>query len=142
MLGGTGRDTLDGGGGNDTLFGLADADVLTGGAGADEFHFGSEGETGLTPGTRDVITDFSTAEGDRIHLASMDAIGTRTGNQAFTFLGTDAFSSTDAAGQLRYEHDGATGRSVLYGSTDADAAPEFAIELIGVGVLSATDIFL
>ena len=31
---------------------------------------------------------------------------------------------------------------VLYGNTDADTAAEFAIQLVGVSTLTATDLFL
>jgi Ca2+-binding RTX toxin-like protein len=80
LEGGKGRDTLDGGSGNDTLFGGAGPDVLRGGAGHDRL-IGGEGDDTLTGGPgadtfvfargmgRDVVTDFSRAEGDRIELA-------------------------------------------------------------------------
>lgn len=61
LFGGAGNDTLMGGIGNDTLWGDADADLLTGGTGADIFAFAQ------TSGA-DRITDFSTAEGDRLSL--------------------------------------------------------------------------
>lgn len=56
MYGRGGRDTLDGGAGTDFLNGGGGRDTLTGGDDADWFVFGR----------RDVITDFSIAEGDTI----------------------------------------------------------------------------
>jgi Ca2+-binding RTX toxin-like protein len=59
--GGRGADRLDGGAGNDKIEGGKGDDVLTGGPGADIFEF-ERGDG------RDVITDFSAADGDRLHL--------------------------------------------------------------------------
>ena len=63
IYGGQGNDSLVGGAGNDWLSGDLGADTMSGGAGADHFSF----RTGLGP---DVITDFNSAEGDRIELAA------------------------------------------------------------------------
>jgi Ca2+-binding RTX toxin-like protein len=68
LQGGSGGDTLRGGQGDDQITGGSGADwisgdlgvnTLTGGAGADTFH--------ASPG-RDIITDFSLAQGDRVLL--------------------------------------------------------------------------
>ena len=106
LTGGTGRDTLDGGAGNDILIGGAAADILTGGAGHDTFVFASVADTHSPGGTNDRITDFSTIDLDKIDLSKIDANSGTTAMDAFTFIGTAAF--TDQAGQLRYENDGTT----------------------------------
>ena len=62
----------------------------------------STGETGLTAATADVVADFNRAEGDRIDLSAIDADVYAAGNQAFTFIGTAAFSGTP--GEIRYYH--------------------------------------
>lgn len=59
--GGRGADRIDGGAGNDKIEGGKGNDILTGGTGADIFEF-ERGDG------RDVITDFSAAQGDRLHL--------------------------------------------------------------------------
>lgn len=61
--GGAGNDTINAGGGNDVITGGAGLDTLTGGAGADifTFNFGDN-----SSGAPDVITDFSSAAGDRL----------------------------------------------------------------------------
>lgn len=59
--GGQGRDVLNGGSGNDTLAGDRDNDTLTGGPGADWFVL-------TVDGGDDLVTDFSSAAGDRIVL--------------------------------------------------------------------------
>jgi len=60
IVAGAGADVLDGGAGADVLKGGLDGDTLTGGSGADKFHVGQGA---------DVITDFSSAAGDRIYVA-------------------------------------------------------------------------
>ncbi|MER2626065.1 MAG: M10 family metallopeptidase C-terminal domain-containing protein, partial [Accumulibacter sp.] len=152
--GGSGSDTLigienlTGSNNNDTLTGNSLANVLTGGlgkdlliggAGSDIFDFNALSEMGLTSATRDVINDF--AHGlDRIDLSTLDANAALAGNQAFsapvvggTFSG--AFAN---AGDLYFDNVA----HVLYGNTDADAAAEFAIQLVGVSTLTATDLYL
>ncbi|MEE1869972.1 immunoglobulin-like domain-containing protein, partial [Pseudomonas auratipiscis] len=65
LIGGEGNDTLLGGEGNDILFGGKGDDILTGGSGADTFVW-KAGDTG-----KDVIKDFSRAEGDRLDLSDL-----------------------------------------------------------------------
>ncbi|WP_332824507.1 nidogen-like domain-containing protein [Ramlibacter sp.] len=133
--GGSGADVLSGGGGHDTLVGGLGRDTLTGGAGADTFDFNLSRETGATALAADTITDFVRGT-DKLDLSGIDAKAGVAGNQAFTFIGGNAFSTTNAAGQLRFAG------GVLYGSTDADAQAEFAIVLTGVGALGAGDLVL
>jgi hypothetical protein len=57
-----------------------------------------------------------------IDVSTIDANVLVAGNQAFTFIGSVAFS---AAGQLRYSG------GLLQGSTDADAAAELQVQLTG-----------
>ncbi len=65
LYGGGGNDILYGQGGNDLLVGGAGDDILFGGAGADTFAW-QKGDFG-----KDVIKDFSVAEGDTIDLSSL-----------------------------------------------------------------------
>ncbi len=132
LSGGAGNDTLSGGAGNDLLIGGAGVDRLNGGSGADRFDFNALTEMGLGS-LRDVIGDFKSSEGDKIDLSTLDANTATAANDAFSFIGSSAFSGTNAAGQLRFAN------GVLYGSTDADSAAEFEISLLGVTALSSTD---
>ena len=70
---------------------------------------------------------------DSIDLSGIDADLGVDGNQAFTFIGSEAFSG---AGQVRFQ------AGVLYASIDADADAEFMISLTGVGSLAAGDLVL
>lgn len=85
LFGMSGNDHLDGGGGADVLDGGAGADVLTGGAGADIFRFQTS--------DRDVVTDYSQAEGDRLQLPG------QSGQYTLTPAGGDLLI-TDAEGDL------------------------------------------
>jgi serralysin len=130
----TWADTLTGGGGSDRLTGSID------GRYADFFNYNAVSDS--LPGVlnRDVITDFNgrgALQSDWIDLRAIDANSLLSGDQAFTWIGGAAFS---AAGQLRFSG------GILSGSTDADAAAEFEIELAGNAGLtvggSGTDILL
>ncbi|PVZ19500.1 Hemolysin-type calcium-binding repeat-containing protein [Pseudomonas sp. URIL14HWK12:I9] len=122
LEGGAGNDALIGGGGDDRLVGGAGTDTLTGGSGADTYVFTSLADMGCGS-ARDQIVGFKSAEHDQIDLTAL-------GN--FTFIGSQAFDA-DATHQLRFEN------GVLYGSTNADGAAEFEIQLTGVKALSASD---
>jgi Ca2+-binding RTX toxin-like protein len=126
--------TLDGGAGNDTLTGSAGNDALIGGAGLDHFFGGAGQDTFVFTGAslaaldtgvganRDVIQDFS---GDIIDLHLIDANLGVGGDQAFSFIGTNAFT---AAGQVRFFADGA-GNTIVEGNVDNNLGADFQIEL-------------
>ncbi|TAN46411.1 MAG: type I secretion C-terminal target domain-containing protein, partial [Methylococcaceae bacterium] len=135
LTGSSGNDTLDAGTGNDTLSGGPGKDMLTGGPGADRFDVNAVAETGTTVAAWDVIADFNAGQGDKIDLSTLDANVAVAGNQAFSFINGNAFST---AGQLRF--DAAT--HVLYGSNDSDGAAEFAIQLNGVAGMTVAGFVL
>ena len=83
-----------------------------------------------------MIQDFA---GDVIALAAVDANLDAGGDQAFSFIGTDAFS---AAGQLRFFADGA-GNTIVEGNVDNNLGADFQIELHNfTGQLHASDFLL
>jgi Ca2+-binding RTX toxin-like protein len=90
-------DTLRGDGGANVIEGGTGRDVIRGGAGADIFVYRNLSDSTLATAGRDTIIDFVT--GDKIDLSLIDADSTTVGDQAFTFIGTGAF--TKVAGQLR-----------------------------------------
>ena len=132
LNGGAGNDTLVGGSGDDRLIGGAGTDNLSGGTGADTYAFGALSDMGVGA-LRDVINGFKTADGDHLDFTGLDANPLTTAVDAFTFIGSNAFDPANATGQLRFA-DG-----IVYGSVNADATPEFEIQLVGVKELHASD---
>ena len=128
LTGSVGDDVLSGLAGNDTLIGGGGRDVLTGGAGADLFVFGP-GDSAKSAAGADRITDFVSAQGDRIDLSGFDG--------ALAFIGTAAFS---AAGQVRFEAVGGT--TFVMGDVDGDGRADFQIRLAGDLALTAGDFVL
>jgi Ca2+-binding RTX toxin-like protein len=124
LRGGGGADLLAGGDGADLIVGGAGNDLLEGGAGADTFRIGSY-ESG-SGGSADIIVDFASGA-DLIDLSSIDADSGTAGDQAFTLIGSGAFSGT--AGELRSLFDGVD--SWLQADTDGDMAADFEIMLSG-----------
>ena len=98
LSGGIGNDNMNGGVGNDVLIGDAGADSMIGGVGSDTFRYLAITDSGTTTLTRDTITDFLVGT-DTIDVSAIDANSRLTGNQAFTFIGSAAFT---ALGQVRY----------------------------------------
>ena len=135
LYGGSGNDTISGRRGDDKLGGDGGVDTLTGGAGRDAFDF-NPGGSGVGAGRRDVITDFLAGQ-DVLDLLSVDANAGRSGDQAFTFVGTRAFSG---AGQVRLAR--VDGDTVVQGSTDGDAQPELEILLANGATPTAGDFLL
>ncbi len=136
LFGGVGDDVLNGGNGDDFLEGNVGMDTFTGGAGADVFDFNAISHS--TPGAnRDVITDFTAAQGDLINLATIDADTTVAGNQAFAFIGGAAFS---AAGQARFVTAGGDGFVTV--DVNGDGNSDMTIELSNVTSLTVGDFVL
>jgi serralysin len=133
LYGGAGKDYLDGGSGNDQLQGGLGKDVLLGGTGADTFVFASLSHAGKGSG-RDVVSDFSRSGGDKIDLRDVDANAKLSGDQAFSFIGTKAFSGK--AGELKYQ-DG-----IVAGDVNGDRAADFQIEIANDHALSSGDFLL
>jgi Ca2+-binding RTX toxin-like protein len=136
--GDAGKDTLSGGIGNDTLWGDAGKDTLTGGAGADHFAYLKATDSTLGIGGRDVVTDFSRVQGDRIDLSALDADTGTAGSQDFTFIGSSTFS---AAGQVRFSHPTAYSTKIEL-NLDSDATGEMSFELAGKITLDSSDFLL
>jgi len=138
LLGGAGNDLLSAAGGDDVLNGGGGKDTLTGGTGADHFVF-NPGDLTADPATTTTIQDFEHAEGDRIDLSAIDAIAGTSTNEAFTFLGTAAF--TRHAGELHIESVG--NHWLVTGDTNGDGMADFALNVGGhSGTLVASDFLL
>jgi hemolysin type calcium-binding protein len=126
--------------GNDTLLGGSGKDLLWGGPGADHFDFLSVTDSAVGP-HRDIIEDFSHAEGDKIVLDLIDADTTKPGDQAFVYIGSDSFAHYHSLhhhvfGMVRFSG------GIVQGNVNANLAPDFEIAVKGVTHLSAHDFVL
>ena len=134
LYGNGGVDTLNGGNGNDFLYGGAGTDHMTGGSGNDTFAFAGGEFGGATTVTADEIVDFASGQ-DKIDLSAVDANALLGGDQAFSFVGTAAFSNT--AGELRYEL--ISGNTYVTGDTNGDGIADFMIKVDGSHVFTGAD---
>jgi Ca2+-binding RTX toxin-like protein len=133
---GLGNDQIDAGAGNDIIFGNEGADRLIGGTGNDRFSYNSSLESQAGEAKRDVIIDFTGGE-DFIDLSLIDANILTIGNQAFVFVGNEAFNNNQA-GQIRLD---ATS-SLLQADTNGDNVADFEILLTGISSLTNADFVL
>lgn len=139
LIGGDGNDELQGGVGTDKLTGGIGQDRLTGGLDADTFLFTSRADSSVGA-RRDVIVDFNGTQRDLLNLAGIDANERTSGNQAFTWLGTRAFSGV--AGQLRYFTASSPSGIVVQGDVNGDRTADFEVSLLGVSSLSTSQVVL
>ena len=124
-----GNDTISGGGGPDVISGGKGTDMLSGDGGQNIFRYESIQES-LPNGFRDRISGFQAGTTasfvDRIDLRPIDAKTNVIGNQAFTFIGTAAFSGI--SGQLRISPSGST--TIVSGDVNGDSVADFQIGLL------------
>jgi Ca2+-binding RTX toxin-like protein len=116
---------LTGNDGINVLVGGLGVDTLRGNGGGDAFLWSYIADTGLN--NPDVVTDYSSAQGDVLHFTNMDADDTVAGNQDFTLIGTAAFT---APGQINWFTNGTD--TFIQLNTDADLAADGVIQLNGV----------
>ena len=134
LIGNDGNNILKGRAGNDIISGGMGFDKLSGGIGADQFIFNAISDSAVGA-DRDIITDFSHVQLDLIDISAIDSDDSLTGDQAFTFIGSAAFS---AAGQLRYD----ASKGIIQGNVNSTLTPDFEIKLTGAPVVDATDFVL
>lgn len=127
------RDTLSGNSGGDVLIGGLEGDLLTGSSGADWFVYQNFADTGIGASNRDIITDFSSEEGDRIVFDKLDADPTLAGLQEWTLV-SDGFNGT--AGQVTFDNN----THLVQFDLEGDNQVDFEIELTGVSSLMVWDI--
>ncbi|HZG08887.1 MAG TPA: Calx-beta domain-containing protein [Allosphingosinicella sp.] len=125
LIGNEGNDRLFGLGGDDILVGNAGADMLRGGFGRDIFRYLEASDSGTAEGTSDRIVDFQIGL-DKIDVSGIDA-GSEPGDQAFTFIGSNAFS---APGQIRSTFDANANAWRVEGDIDGDGQADFAILVV------------
>ncbi|MET1112401.1 MAG: Ig-like domain-containing protein [Allosphingosinicella sp.] len=137
LFGGASNDTLIGGAQGDLILGGLGGDEISGGGGADSFRYQAAAES--VNGSADHILDFTPGT-DRIELDRIDADSLTAGDQAFTWIGSDAFSGT--AGELRAYDSGPVW--LVEGDIDGDGLADFVISLtlLGQTPLGAGDFVL
>jgi Ca2+-binding RTX toxin-like protein len=128
IVGNDGINVIVGGDGRDTLTGRGDIDA---------FLWSSIDDTGLNIFDADIVTDYSSAEGDVLHFTNMDADETVAGDQNFTFISTAAFT---APGQINWFSNGTN--TFIQLNTDADLTADGIIQLNGVPSGDAVLMFL
>ncbi|WP_408587195.1 calcium-binding protein [Novosphingobium sp.] len=145
LYGDLGADRLVGGAGDDMLVGGNGPDAMTGGLGADRFVWSSYDELKrfvTNVFELDMVRDFNHGEGDRIDLSRLDANRGLVGDQAFTFIGTDAFSA-GTPGQIRVVSAGISNVFRVEINSDNDADPDYSIGVLSLsGTLQAGDFVL
>jgi Ca2+-binding RTX toxin-like protein len=135
IVGGAGNDTLTGGVGNDALIGGAGSDILNGGTGNDRFDFDLVAHSPAGPALRDSIVGGFSHGFDHIDLATIDSNTLVAGNQAFSFIGSAAFSGV--AGQLRYTN--YSGNVIIDADVNGDSAADMQILVAGTSFMTGTD---
>jgi Ca2+-binding RTX toxin-like protein len=120
IFGGADGDTLRGGAGDDVIEGGGLGDAITGGGGMDVFVYRNVSDS--AGAARDVIHGFHFGN-DKIDLSLIDANANADGNQAFAWIGTEAFSG--AAGQLRAGFDSDMNMWAVQGDVDGDGNADF-----------------
>lgn len=138
LAGSSHNDTLTGNSGVNALYGSAGADKLTGGAGADTFLFKAIGDSTVATAGQDTIFDFSHAQGDKINLLGIDANTALSGDQAFVFKGTAAFSG--GKGELHFNKQ-ASG-TYIYGDINGDKVADFVLHFDDAIAFQASDFIL
>jgi serralysin len=142
LFGDSGRDRLIGGDGPDSISGNRGHDVFVGGGGADILGpFGDsradrmlyKSVTDSTPHASDKIVGFEVGL-DIVDLQRIDAISSTAGDEAFHWIGGDAFHQQ--AGELRYDGD------LLQGDVDGDGIADLQIEIRFIEGFSDADILL
>lgn len=136
LLGFDGNDRINARAGNDILVGGEGRDVLSGGDGRDIFRYLAKDDSGTTAAARDVITDFSHADGDRIDLSRIDANEHTAANERFRFV--TAFSG--GAGEVMVKQ--VAGGYLVLADTDGLAGSDFSVMVKTDGPLVATDFIL
>jgi Ca2+-binding RTX toxin-like protein len=126
IIGGANGDTIAGGQNGDILQGNGGADQLTGGGGADSFRY--KLATDSTASATDHILDFASGT-DKIDLTRIDANAGLAGDQAFSWIGSSAFSG--AAGELRAYQSGSDW--FVEGDTNGDGAADLVIQVSVTG---------
>jgi len=123
ITGSSKTDFIDGNNGSDTLIGGPGKDFLTGDESNDTFKFNRTTDSHVGA-QRDVISDFSHIEGDKINVHGIDANTNSGGNQNFHFIGKQSFHHR--AGELHFVKHGTF--VTIEGDVNGDGKADFQID--------------
>lgn len=102
--------------------------------------------TSLKGAARDIIQDFSRAEGDKIDLQEVDANASGAGNGTFIFQAARGAAFTGVTGQLHYSWIDApvatNDKTIIEGDVNGDKVADFQIELTCLKTLVGSDFVL
>ena len=129
------------GAGNDIIVGGKGMDWMAGQAGDDVFLYTSINVSQVGAGNRDIICDWgklNSVGDDKIDLHLIDADTSAAGNQAFTWIGSNAFSGK--AGEIRSFFDGQN--TVVELTVNNDKVADMQIQIGGHAALNAHDFAL
>ncbi|URK89255.1 hypothetical protein LP421_30540 (plasmid) [Rhizobium sp. RCAM05350] len=87
---------------------------------------------------QDTIFDFGHTQGDKIGLSAIDANSAISGDQAFIFKGTTAFSGTK--GELHFDKQASD--TYVYGDINGDKVADFVIHFDDAIAFQASDFLL
>jgi serralysin len=124
VFGGAGNDVIQGSQNGDIIVGRERGDTLYGNGGNDVFRYDSVADSNSNE--RDGIQDFN--PGDLIDLSRIDSNVLADGDQAFSFIGSAAFTNT--AGELRFENISLGGPIwLVQGDVNGDGVSDFEVVL-------------
>jgi Ca2+-binding RTX toxin-like protein len=137
LFAGASDDTLTGGGGADLLFGGLGADTLRGNGGADVFRYQAAAES--APDAPDTIVAFLSGT-DKVDLGRIDTDPAAEGDQAFRFIGEEAFSGKGAELRLTYNEELA--RWEAQGDSNGDGIIDLLILFTDTETMTGSDFLL
>lgn len=144
--GGKGDDYINGGLLNDTMIGGTGRDTMEGISGNDVFVFRSIRDSDARLSRADQVWQFSNAGvdpmngADLLDLSQIDAIPSTAGDDALTFIGTEAFSGS--GGEVRWSAIAGTGGLVVEIDIDGAGSPDMSIWLVQTAAILEADFLL
>jgi Ca2+-binding RTX toxin-like protein len=136
-----GADVVCASSGDDIIVGGGDKDWVSGQGGNDVFVFTALSDSLPGKDNRDIVCDWGKLNGvgqDTIDLYQIDADSSTSGDQAFRWIGSNAFSRKTS--ELRSTFDGEN--TIIEADVNGDGAADLQIQIVGHATLGAGDFVL